>query len=142
MKSVRRGWLGSEMFTRLTATVTISAPEASTAAAFSSRLLYLPVPTISRDMNVRPATVQVSACMAAEMFTSSPSDEMDDFIIIAVFDLHRCERGARDNLEVPLDRYAQGVQAELVQEIGDAQIAGHPAVFAVDPDSKASIETH
>ena len=44
-----------------TATVTISAPDASTAAAFSSKLLYLPVPTISRDVKVRPATVQVSA---------------------------------------------------------------------------------
>ncbi len=49
------------MFTRRTATVTISAPEASTAAAFSSKLLYLPVPTISREAKVRPATVQVSA---------------------------------------------------------------------------------
>jgi hypothetical protein len=40
MKSVSRGWFGSEMFTRRTATVTIWAPEASTAAAFSSKLLY------------------------------------------------------------------------------------------------------
>ena len=46
------------MFTRRTATVTISAPEASTAAAFSSKLLYLPVPTIRREVKVRPATVQ------------------------------------------------------------------------------------
>src|SRR5689334_5249688 len=60
MKSVRRGCVGSEMFTRRTATVTISAPDASTAAAFSSRLLYLPVPTMSREVKVRPATVQVS----------------------------------------------------------------------------------
>jgi hypothetical protein len=58
MKSVSIGCLGSEMLTRRTATVTISAPDASTAAAFSSKLLYLPVPTISREVKVRPATVQ------------------------------------------------------------------------------------
>jgi len=40
--------------------VTISAPDASSAAAFSAKSLYLPVPTISRDEKVRPATVQVS----------------------------------------------------------------------------------
>jgi hypothetical protein len=53
--------LGSLTLTRRTATVTISAPEASTAAAFCSKFLYLPVPTISREVKVRPATVHVSA---------------------------------------------------------------------------------
>jgi len=61
MKSVSRGWLGSETLTRRTATVTISVPDAETAAAFSSKLLYLPVPTIRREVKVRPATVQLSA---------------------------------------------------------------------------------
>ena len=60
------------MFTRRTATVTISAPEASTAAAFSSKLLYLPVPTISREVNVRPATVQVSELNDCGAFTQPP----------------------------------------------------------------------
>jgi hypothetical protein len=41
--------------------VTISAPLASSAAAFWAKSLYLPVPTISRERNVRPATVQVSS---------------------------------------------------------------------------------
>src|SRR6185503_11967909 len=72
MKSVSIGWLVSEMLTRRTATVTISAPEASTAAAFSSRLLYLPVPTISREVKVRPATVQVSDCTEWGAFTQPP----------------------------------------------------------------------
>ena len=60
------------MFTRRTATVTISAPDASTAAAFSSKLLYLPVPTISRELKVRPATVQVSALMSCCAVTQPP----------------------------------------------------------------------
>jgi hypothetical protein len=57
MKSISIGCFGSEMLTRRTATVTISAPDASTAAAFWAKSLYLPVPTISRDAKVRPATV-------------------------------------------------------------------------------------
>src|SRR5438309_7190192 len=72
MKSISRGCVGSEMFTRRTATVTISAPEASTAAAFCSRLLYLPVPTIRRDVKVRPATLQQSALMSCCAVTQPP----------------------------------------------------------------------
>ena len=40
--------------------MTISAPEASTARRFSSKSRYLPVPTISRELNRRPATVRPS----------------------------------------------------------------------------------
>jgi hypothetical protein len=65
MKSVSIGALRSAMLTRRTATVTISAPEASTAAAFSAKLLYLPVPTISRERKRRPATVQPSSASVA-----------------------------------------------------------------------------
>ena len=39
------------MFTLLTATVTISAPESLIAFAHSGIFLYLPVPTISRELN-------------------------------------------------------------------------------------------
>ena len=65
MKSVSIGAFGSLTLTRRTATVTISAPDASTAAAFCAKSLYLPVPTISRERKVRPATVQVSSSIAA-----------------------------------------------------------------------------
>src|SRR5262245_65931987 len=43
------------MFTRRTATVTMSAPDASCACAITACEEYLPVPTMSRDVNVRPA---------------------------------------------------------------------------------------
>src|SRR5690606_28221246 len=49
------------MFTRRTATVTISAPLASIARRVSAKSLYLPVPTISRERNVRPPRVKVSS---------------------------------------------------------------------------------
>ena len=41
----------SVIFTLLTATVTISAPEAFTAFAHSSKFLYFPVPTINLEAN-------------------------------------------------------------------------------------------
>jgi hypothetical protein len=43
------------MFTRRTATVTISEPEASYAWDMTAYEEYLPVPTMSRDVNVLPA---------------------------------------------------------------------------------------
>jgi len=55
------GWLGSDTLTRRTATVTISAPLASMAARVSSKSLYLPVPTSSREVKRRPATSKVSS---------------------------------------------------------------------------------
>ena len=61
MKSVSIGALGSLTLTRRTATVTISAPDAATAAAFCAKSLYLPVPTIRREQKGRPATAQVSS---------------------------------------------------------------------------------
>ena len=44
----------------LTATVTMSAPEALTAFAVSEKFLYLPVPTINLDFNDFPATLKTS----------------------------------------------------------------------------------
>ena len=46
--------------TRRTATVTISVPDASCAAFITWNEGYLPVPTTSREENVRPAIVKVS----------------------------------------------------------------------------------
>ncbi len=43
------------MFTRRTATVTMSAPEASCACAMTACEGYFPVPTMRREVNVRPA---------------------------------------------------------------------------------------
>src|SRR5690242_3685183 len=103
MKSVSFGWFGSEMFTRRTATVTISAPDAATAAAFCSKLLYLPVPTISREVKVLPATLQLSAISAAP-------HEGDDLEFVAILDDHVAQRGARHDLKIALDRHLRRLQ--------------------------------
>ena len=46
------------MFTRRTATVTISAPDASCAATMIWFVGYFPVPMIKRDLNVRSAMMK------------------------------------------------------------------------------------
>ena len=48
----------SVMLTRRTATVTISAPLSSTALRVSAKSLYLPVPTMRRDLKVLPASLK------------------------------------------------------------------------------------
>jgi hypothetical protein len=48
------------MFTRLTATVIISAPDASCAFTMTDGEEYLPVPTINREVNVLSAIVKLS----------------------------------------------------------------------------------
>ena len=45
-------------FTRRTATVTISAPDAAIARVIVSLSGYFPVPTMRRDWNARPPTVK------------------------------------------------------------------------------------
>ena len=57
---------GSEMFTRLTATVIISAPEASCAFTMTDGDEYLPVPTMRREVKVLSAIVKVSMTIAAK----------------------------------------------------------------------------
>src|SRR5258707_10365968 len=50
----------SVRFTRRTATVTISAPEAACARAISWKLRYFPVPTMRRELKARPAMTKLS----------------------------------------------------------------------------------
>ena len=92
------------MFTRRTATVTISAPEASTAAAFSSKLLYLPVPTISRELKVRPGNGPVIGLDVLLRGHSAPSDEMHDLERVAVGDRDFAKIARGHDLEIALDR--------------------------------------
>ena len=68
------------MFTRRTATVTMSAPEASCACAITACDGYLPVPTISRDVNVRPAIDEGGP----DHRRLPAADEVDDLDLVAV----------------------------------------------------------
>src|SRR5688572_5042021 len=105
----------SEMFTRRTATVTMSAPDAACACAMTLFDGYLPVPTIKRERKVRPAMtngVSVMVSLAA-------ADEVDDLHGVAIVQDDVGERAAFQDLEVVLDRHAAGIDVELVEELGD-----------------------
>src|SRR5947207_287056 len=67
----------SEMLTRRTATVTISAPEASCACTITALEGYLPVPTMRRDVKVRPARTKASIALAS-------THEVHDLDLVAV----------------------------------------------------------
>src|SRR5581483_10245483 len=102
------------MFTRRTATVMTSAPDASCAFTMTAGDEYLPVPTKSRDLKVRPAMVKVS-------MGSSAADEIDDLDLIAIVDGGRVVGGALDDDQVVLDRDAPRIDLELSQQFTDRQ---------------------
>src|ERR1043166_4625850 len=100
------------MFTRRTATVTISAPAAPIARPVSAKDAYLPVPTISRERYSRPASRKGS-------FMSSASDKMDDLDPVALAERGRTVLGARHDRPVHLDRDATRPEPEGGPEVGD-----------------------
>ena len=59
------------MFTRRTATVIISAPDASCACTMTAGEEYLPVPTIRRDENVLSAIVNRSTVQPSALSSQS-----------------------------------------------------------------------
>src|SRR6187549_3196057 len=123
------------MFTRRTATVTISAPDASTAAAFCSKSLYLPVPTISRELKLRPATCQRSS-------NSASAHEGDDLELVAIFHPDLAERRARHDLEVALDRDLGRLEPQFERQFGERQSGAHAPMLAIDPDRKRAFLIH
>src|SRR6188474_2315265 len=103
------------MLTRRTATVIISAPDASCACTMTAGDEYLPVPTISRDVNVLSAIVNLST-------VALPSaDEIDDFHLIAVAYQRRIVGGAPDDDEVVLDGDAARVDFQPGEQRGHRQ---------------------
>src|SRR2546426_1182904 len=110
------------MLTRRTATVTTSAPDASMAFWVSTKSLYLPVPTQSRERNSMPAIVNRSSFMLCVLPTA---DEPDDFHAVPV-----AQRCAREGLpvhhrEVQLHGDSFGGNAQVGQERSDRVSVRH-----------------
>src|SRR5688500_10897566 len=116
------------MFTRLVATVTMSAPDAACACAITACEGYLPVPTISRDRNVRPAMTKGVSVICAT--SSGPSgqiehsplttpDEIDDLDAVALVHERVVEEVPLQDREVVLDSHAPRIDGELRQQVGD-----------------------
>src|SRR5258708_15332242 len=80
--------------TRRTATVTTSAPEASSARIISSVERYLPVPTSRRELNTRPPMVRgMSFTSSRAVVIGSPSSyEMHQLDGIARCHAHLAQR--------------------------------------------------
>src|SRR5947207_14977102 len=116
------------MFTRLTATVTISAPDASCAFTITAGELYLPVPTIRRDENVVPAITNTSDVIMACPINPpqrSAADEVDDFDPIAV-PHHGFGKGRTlENRQIVLDGDTPRIDLEPVEQLGHRQRTGN-----------------
>src|SRR2546428_13889727 len=104
------------MLTRRTATVTTSAPDASMAFWVSTKSLYLPVPTQSRERNSMPALGNRSSFMTCVL---PAADEPDDFHAVAVAQSSSRERLPVHDLEGQLHRASLGGQAHRDPERSD-----------------------
>jgi hypothetical protein len=82
--------------------------------------LYFPVPTISREVKVRPATVHVSAATDCGAFNSTTSNEMHDLELIPLASLDLAETRPRNDLKVALDRHFARVEPDRFQHRGKA----------------------
>src|SRR3990167_8914660 len=111
--------------TRRSATVTISAPEAASAARVSSFDLYLPVPTMMRECRVLPASCQESVTDLAS------SDERHDLEAVAVGQGGGGVVGLGDDVPVALDGDRAAGQAELRDQREDGDPGGDGAWLAI-----------
>src|SRR6202140_1866143 len=116
------------MFTRRTATVTISAPLSSTAARVSAKSLYFPVPTIKRDLNDLPprsnkSLILGSCILVTANFVSSAADEVDYLDTVARLDDGRRVAGPRDNLAIDLDCDAALARVEALEQREESKVA-------------------
>src|ERR1051326_1855158 len=109
------------MFTRRTATVTISAPDASCARTISAGDGYLPVPTISRDVKVLPAITSSSIVHPSRL---SAADEVHDLDLIAVAHFGRIEGAAFDDGQVVLDGNTTRIDLQRGEQRGQAHWPG------------------
>src|SRR5581483_1392276 len=119
------------MLTRRTATVTISAPEASCARTITAGDGYLPVPTISRDVKVLPAITRLS-------MASASADEIHDLNLIAVAHLGRVVSAPFDHVQVVLDGDAPRIDLQTGEQGRDAHRPAQLERLPVHRDSHAS----
>src|SRR5947208_2458681 len=94
---------GASRSMRRSATVTISHPEASSAAFISSALRYLPVPSISRDVKILPPISRSSNIKLAPFLDEFLRLLLHPFLRVLAHllrDLHRAEVRAAHRAEM------------------------------------------
>src|SRR5437667_11927052 len=95
------------MFTRRTATVIISAPDASCALTMTAADAYLPVTTRRREEKLLSAMIKLS-----EFMRLPPADKLDDFNLIPLVHDNFVERPSFEHDEIMLDGDAAQVDTE------------------------------
>src|SRR5690242_4580683 len=122
-------------FTRRTATVTTSAPEASMARCIVSASGYFPVPTSRRDWKVRPAIMNgVSRSAPPALVISSASDEVHQLDRVARGHAHLAQAGAANDLPVVLDHHGARVELEHREQFEERGAGRYAARRAVHHD--------
>src|SRR2546430_7187330 len=132
--------------TRRTATVTTSAPDTSMASIICAFDAYLPVPTIRRERNSRPAIANGcgSVIVAGEIrsacaMLSASAHEVDDLELVVRCKLHHGEgRAVTQNGSVALDDDCPRVELQRREEISDCPSGANPPFCAVDRDNDLS----
>src|ERR1700722_15675420 len=121
------------MFTRRTATVTISAPLSSTAALVSAKSRYLPVPTISRDLNFFPPNSNGVSCISTLMRRRlSASHEVDYLDMVARPYNRRVIAGLGHDLPIDLDRHAPAARVQTLEQRDQRRVAVERVRVAVE----------
>ncbi len=120
-------------FTRRTATVTTSAPDASIARVIVSMSEYLPVPTMRRDWNVRPPIVSgVSSTVSTAVVIASPStDKMHELNRIAGRDFHVAESWPAHDAAIVLDDHRARIELQLSQDFEQGRTLSELLAFSV-----------
>src|SRR2546428_6747151 len=120
-------------FTRRTATVTMSAPDASSARTIVSVSRYFPVPTMRRDWNVRPPVARGAsgARSTAVVMVSPASHEVHQLDRVARGHADLGERGAAHDAAVVLDDHRARVELERLEQLEQRRARVHRARLPV-----------
>src|SRR2546428_786897 len=121
------------MFTRRTATVIISAPDAPCALTMTAGDAYLPVPTMRREEKLLSAITKLS-----EFMRLAAADKVDDFNLIALVYDNFVERRPFQHDEVMLDSDAARVDRESGKQFAHGEGTGHFDAVAVELDRQGN----
>src|SRR5688500_7615519 len=121
--------------TRRIATVMISAPDASCASRITSIVEYLPVPTLSRDVNSLPRRMRFES---VNIVTSLPAAHWPhDLHSVAFAQSGRGVLALRRDFTIQGDRGELTLHAQMIEERVDGEAVGHVHRLTVDREFHA-----
>src|SRR3954467_172485 len=113
----------------------MSAPDARWPSAMIALDGYLPVPTIRRERNDRPAMTRGSSNITLSYRLGlAAADEVDDLPRVPFVDRRGPQTRPLDDVEIVLHRHAPRLDVELGEQGGNAHRAGQLERVAVQAD--------